>query len=59
MIAVIMRASVPSGTIVGKHEAVELRDKDPNNFHGQGKQSKNNIMDSIAVFNFNTDIIMI
>ena len=54
-----MRASVPSGTIVGKHEAVELRDKDPNNFHGQGKQSKNNIMDSIAVFNFNTDIIMI
>lgn len=28
--------SVPSGASVGKHEAVELRDKDPNRFDGLG-----------------------
>lgn len=30
------RASVPSGASCGKHEAVELRDKDPNRFSGRG-----------------------
>jgi len=29
-------ASVPSGASVGKYEAVELRDNDPNRFHGLG-----------------------
>lgn len=31
-------ASVPSGTSVGRYEAVELRDNDPNRFHGLGVQ---------------------
>ena len=31
-----IRTSVPSGTSVGKYEAVELRDKDENRFDGMG-----------------------
>ena len=30
------RAAVPSGASTGEHEAVELRDKDPNRFLGKG-----------------------
>ncbi len=30
------RASVPSGASVGSFEALELRDKDPNRYHGKG-----------------------
>jgi enolase len=33
-----VRASVPSGVSTGKHEAVELRDKDPHRYHGKGVQ---------------------
>jgi enolase len=29
-------AAIPSGASVGSHEAVELRDKDPARYHGQG-----------------------
>lgn len=29
-------ASIPSGASTGKHEAVELRDQDPNRFNGKG-----------------------
>ena len=32
------RASVPSGASTGKHEALELRDKDPKRFLGKGVQ---------------------
>jgi enolase len=32
------RASVPSGASTGKHEALELRDKDPNRYLGKGVQ---------------------
>jgi len=28
--------SVPAGTSTGSHEALELRDKDPERFHGKG-----------------------
>jgi enolase len=30
------RAAVPSGASTGEHEALELRDGDPNRFHGKG-----------------------
>ena len=30
------RAAVPSGASTGQHEALELRDEDPNRYHGQG-----------------------
>ena len=30
------RAAVPSGASTGAHEAVELRDNDPNRFNGKG-----------------------
>lgn len=30
------RASVPSGASMGSHEAMEMRDGDPNRFHGKG-----------------------
>jgi enolase len=33
---VVGRASVPSGASTGKHEAVELRDNEPNRFFGKG-----------------------
>lgn len=33
---VVGRAMIPSGSSVGKHEAVELRDNDPSRFHGKG-----------------------
>jgi len=39
------RASVPSGASTGKHEALELRDKDPKRYFGKGVQK--------AVFNVN------
>src|SRR4030066_2120502 len=32
------RASVPSGASTGKHEALELRDKDPKRYLGRGVQ---------------------
>src|SRR4030042_684564 len=32
------RASVPSGASTGSHEALELRDKDPNRYLGRGVQ---------------------
>ena len=32
------RASVPSGASTGKHEALELRDKDPKRYLGKGVQ---------------------
>ena len=38
------RASVPSGASTGKHEAIEIRDRDPNRYFGKGvKQSLSNI----------------
>ena len=42
------RASVPSGASTGEHEAVELRDKDPERYLGKGVQK--------AVENVNTTI---
>jgi enolase len=39
------RASIPSGASTGKHEALELRDKDPKRYFGKGVQK--------AVFNVN------
>ena len=42
------RASVPSGASTGEHEAVELRDKDPERYLGKGVQQ--------AVENVNTTI---
>jgi len=32
------RAAVPSGASTGEHEALELRDKDPERYHGKGVQ---------------------
>ena len=32
----VVKASVPSGASVGKYEAVELRDKDPQKYFGKG-----------------------
>ena len=32
----LFRAAVPSGASTGIYEALELRDKDPNNFLGKG-----------------------
>ena len=34
--SIVVTASVPSGTSTGKHEAVELRDNDPNRMLGKG-----------------------
>ncbi len=43
------RAAVPSGASTGEHEAVELRDGDPETFGGKGvAQAVSNIMDQIA-----------
>ncbi len=33
---IVAKASVPSGASTGEHEAVELRDKDPNRYGGKG-----------------------
>ncbi len=45
----IVATSVPSGTSVGKYEAHELRDKDPNHMAGRGVlQAVNNINTVIA-----------
>src|SRR5215204_479271 len=33
---IMVRASVPSGASTGKHEALELRDKDPHRYFGKG-----------------------
>lgn len=42
-------ASVPSGASTGKSEAVELRDNDPNRFHGEGVlKAVNNVNSVIA-----------
>lgn len=42
-------ASVPSGASTGKHEALELRDKDASRFNGQGVlQAVSNVNDIIA-----------
>lgn len=43
------RAIVPSGASTGIHEALELRDKDPNRYHGKGVQKAiANIHEEIA-----------
>ena len=35
---IVGRAMVPSGASTGKHEAVELRDQDPDRYMGKGVQ---------------------
>ena len=46
---ILGRAAVPSGASTGEFEAMELRDKDPNIFHGKGvMQAVKNIQDIIA-----------
>ncbi|TVQ77818.1 MAG: phosphopyruvate hydratase [Bradymonadales bacterium] len=43
------RAAVPSGASTGIHEAVELRDQDPQRFHGKGVlRAMKNIIEEIA-----------
>jgi enolase len=43
------RAAVPSGASTGKHEAVELRDKDPSRFGGKGVlKAQSNVNERIA-----------
>ncbi len=43
------RAIVPSGASTGTHEALELRDGDPNRYHGKGVQKAvQNIQEKIA-----------
>jgi enolase len=43
------RAAVPSGASTGSHEALELRDKDPERYHGRGVQhAVQNVMDDLA-----------
>ncbi len=45
----IGRAAVPSGASTGKHEAVELRDRDDSRFNGMGVlQAVNNVNEHIA-----------
>ena len=34
------RAAVPSGASTGEHEAIELRDQDPERFNGKGVLSR-------------------
>jgi len=42
-------ASIPSGTLIGKYEVVELRDNDPDRFHGMGVlKAVNNVNQIIA-----------
>ncbi len=46
---VLGRAAVPSGASTGKHEAVELRDNDPDQFMGKGvTQAVENVNQAIA-----------
>lgn len=46
---VLGRAAVPSGASTGKHEAVELRDENPNYFLGKGVQKAvHNVNETIA-----------
>ncbi|MHA1916971.1 MAG: phosphopyruvate hydratase [Candidatus Ranarchaeia archaeon] len=46
---VVGQAIVPSGASTGTHEALELRDKDPNRFHGKGVlKAVNNIQNLIS-----------
>src|SRR5437868_6492001 len=40
-------SSVPSGTSIGKYEAVELRDKDPNRFDGMGVSQAVNYVNTL------------
>ena len=43
------RASVPSGASTGKHEAIELRDKDKNRYGGKGvKKAIFNILEIVT-----------
>lgn len=43
------RAAVPSGASTGEHEAVELRDKDPNRYNGKGvEKAVQNVIGPIA-----------
>jgi len=45
---IIGRASIPSGASTGKKEALELRDQEPNRFHGKGvTKAVNHITDEI------------
>jgi len=49
-------ASIPSGASTGKYEALELRDKDPNRFHGMGVlKAVNNVNNIIAPKILNLD----
>ncbi|MGB3781111.1 MAG: phosphopyruvate hydratase [Tunicatimonas sp.] len=46
---ILGRAAVPSGASTGKHEAVELRDNNPNRFMGKGvTQAVENVNQAIA-----------
>lgn len=46
---VMGRAAVPSGASTGVHEAIELRDEDPNRYNGQGvQQAVENVNQTIA-----------
>jgi enolase len=43
------RAAVPSGASTGSHEALELRDKDPERYHGRGVlRAVQHVMDDLA-----------
>ena len=43
------RAAVPSGASTGEHEALELRDGDPNRYGGKGvRQAIENVLDKLA-----------
>ncbi|XP_013386675.1 enolase-like [Lingula anatina] len=45
----LFRAAVPSGASTGVHEALELRDKDPKQYHGKGvSKAVNNVNSIIA-----------
>ena len=45
----VARASVPSGASTGRHESLELRDRDPSRFNGNGVLTAvGNIRDTIA-----------
>lgn len=51
-------ASVPSGASTGKNEDVELRDNDPNRYHGRGVQKAlNNISKEIAPALIGMDVL--
>ena len=55
---IIVHAKVPSGESLGKHEGVELRDKDPSRYVGMGVQQAMAIInESIAPMLVNVDTI--